>query len=91
MNETKYYCDRCKKEVERGMLTSVKMELDPYSSYKTKRFDKVYQSHDLCADCTVTLGFVLKRPDEKKEVIVEPTIPEKLYDLIADMIREIVR
>lgn len=90
MYQTKYYCDRCKKEVERGEYTTVRIELDPYLSHKNKRFDKVYQSFDLCDDCTITLGFMLKKPDENKQVAVEPTTAERLYDLMANMIREIM-
>lgn len=91
MNETKYYCDRCKKEIPRGEITYVRLELDPYSTYKTKRFDKVYQTLDLCDTCAEKLGFMLKKVDKQEQTVVEPTTAEKLYELIANIIMEVGR
>ena len=87
-SKTSYFCDQCKKETEYKELTSIQLELNPYSSYKTQRFDKVYQYFDLCDSCTERLGFIVKKKDEKENIIVKPTTAEKLYEVIAQMIQE---
>ena len=85
---TKYYCDQCKEEVANGeTLTSVKLELNPYSSYKSKRFDKVNQYFDICDNCTERLGFLVRKVDTVT-VDIQPTTANKLYEIIAQMIEE---
>ena len=87
-NKTHYFCDQCKKEViGRDVLTSVKLELNPYSSYKGSKFDTCYQYFDLCEECTERLGFTLRKIVDEKPLI-EPTTAEKLYDIITQMIME---
>ncbi len=86
-NKTLYFCDKCGKEVKFGELTHIKLELDPYSSYKTIRFETTYKYLDICDDCTEKLGFV-KREIKEEKTTVEQTTADKLYDLIAQMILE---
>lgn len=88
-SKTLYFCDQCKKEVKSSnVLTGVKLELNPYNSYKSTRFNTVYQYFDLCDQCTERLGFIVKKSEENKPPIVEPTTAEKLYDIIVQMILE---
>ena len=89
-HKTLYFCDKCSKEADNKELTNVRLELDAYSSYKTKRFDRVYQYFNICDECAEKLGFILKKVEEAN-VVVEPTTAEKLYDIIAQMIMEIQR
>jgi hypothetical protein len=86
-SKTLYYCDHCKKECEHKELTQVKIELDPSTRYKTKRFTSVYKYFDLCNCCTIKLGFV-KVVNTDKEVKVEPSTADKLYDLICNIVWE---
>jgi len=86
-NKTLYFCDKCGKEQEYGKLTRIGIELDPFTSYKTTRFEKVYKGYDLCDECTEKLGFILRIVVDK-QTVVEPTTADKLYDLIAQIVSE---
>jgi hypothetical protein len=88
-----HFCDKCKKEVEGKTLTRVSLELDPYSSYKTTRFEKVYQHFEVCEECAAKLGFLVKvvgsvKSEDNKSETIEPTTKDKLYDVIVQMIQE---
>jgi hypothetical protein len=85
--KTHYFCDQCKKEVEQNYLTEIKLELNPYSSYTTKKFDSSSKYYSICEQCTEKLGFTIRKVEEA-QTKVEPTTAEKLYDLIAQMIYE---
>jgi hypothetical protein len=87
MRKELYFCDQCKQEVERGNLTEVKLELDPCTSYKTKKFNSVSKYYEICESCAEKLGFT-KTKQEQGQTIVEPTTSDKLYDIIAQMIAE---
>ena len=86
--KTLYYCDKCKEECEYKELTKVRMELNAYN-YKPMKFESSYKSYDLCCACTEKLGFV-KKIEKEGEKTVEITTADKLYDLIATMIKELI-
>ncbi len=85
--KTLYFCDQCKKEVENGNLTDVKIELHPYSSYETKKFNKLCEYFAICEECTERLGFTV-RTVEDTIIKVEPTTADKLYEIVSQMILE---
>lgn len=83
-----YFCDQCKQEVsESTELTRIKLELNPYSSYKPQRFETTSQYYEICEKCTERLGFTLRKKVAENTVI-ETTTAEKLYEIIAQMISE---
>jgi len=87
-SKTTYFCDQCNKEFGKSdELTHIKIVLEPYNHYKTKKFTKVCQSYSICDECAIKLGFLLKTKKDNT-VSVEPTTAEKLYDIIAEMVRE---
>jgi hypothetical protein len=85
-SRTVYTCDKCGKE-QKERLTTIRVELDPYTEYKSQRFEKVYLTHEYCDDCAEKLGFMVKKTVNEK-VVVEPTTAEKLYELVAQIVYE---
>jgi len=83
---TKYYCDKCGKEVGKDELCATQISLDPYNPYSTqcKKFDRVSSYKEYCVECLEKIGFVKIVVKEGKKTI-EPTTAEKLYDIISQI------
>ncbi len=76
MKVEKFYCDKCKKEVEKdGFLT---LRIGDMRNYEKKKID-------LCGDCQEKVGIVKKEGTETKKV---ETTAERLYDIIAEVVYE---
>jgi len=93
MQEVKYYCDKCKKEVKAEELMDVKIELEVYDSFSGKRnayskFGSESKVYELCDDCIIRLGFAKVVKKENGEEGMKATTADKLYDIVATMIEE---
>ena len=76
MKVEKYYCDKCKKEIEKDGVLSLR--IGDMRNYEKKKID-------LCVPCQEKVGIVEKKGTETKAV---ETTAEKLYDIIADVVYE---
>lgn len=76
MKVEKYYCDKCKKEVEKDGFVNLLIG-DP-RNYGRKGID-------LCDDCQEKVGIVKKEGTEIKKV---ESTAEQLYDIIAEIVYE---
>jgi len=90
MKETKYYCDKCKKEVATlGELITTQIKIEPHNIYSSARqkFKSISSCKEYCDDCAEKLGFIKKEVIDQK-IIYKPTTAEKLYDLVAEIAKE---
>ena len=79
MNQTKYFCDKCGKEIEKNNSFSVIVAVEIPYSYSYGNYDKKIHYPDLCLDCCSKLGLI-KKVIVGDAIKAEPTPKDKLYD-----------
>lgn len=89
MKVTRYFCDKCKKEVEKSDdLKIANLGFDCYytCSWGTQSFVNSSKL-ELCEPCSLKLGLI-KSIGER--VHNEPTIKDKLYDVFCELVKELI-
>jgi hypothetical protein len=70
------------------MLHTISIVKGSYNLCYNIREADVYKKMDICKECCEKIGAVRKL-DEKK-VEPEPTVQDRLYDIVADLVNELV-
>jgi hypothetical protein len=79
---TKYYCDKCKTEVEISKLISFDINFNPYG--KSSEYECNSKFFSICGECIEKMGFKKYKKNEVK-LDTEKSSAEKLYDIISQI------
>lgn len=80
MKETKYYCDKCKKEIPEKRL--IKVEIKFVSSDSNYAFCE--KRKEICFECIINYG-IEPKPIEKQQALKnDVTFEEKFFNLLAE-------
>ncbi len=87
---TKYYCDKCKKEVPKSEdLDNITIE-SPYYGMSAFR-NQTRKQFNLCVSCRDKLGMIKKIVKDDK-IVLEPTnVKDRLYDIVCELVQEVVQ
>ena len=86
MEKRTYFCDQCKKKVDKDdNLCHVEI------TYKATKYGyaKATITLELCSTCSENIGFI-KRVIEKDKIVEEPVqdLKDKLYDIVTEIVTE---
>lgn len=83
MKQEKWFCDVCKKEVEKQKdLKTVSLGFgNLYSS--TYTYAKIY---DLCSDCRFKLGLIQSKPPSE-DTHQQESIENRLFNIVAEIVQ----
>ena len=86
---TKYYCDKCKKEVnDPKTFTTFDINFNPYG--QNSEYECTGKNFSICPECLEKLGF--KKKYKKMSEAEQPrTAAEMLYEIMSEMINENIR
>lgn len=84
MQETKFYCDRCKKEISSTQLTKIKLNVGLY----------IKREVDWCDDCLneTNMKDVCKYTEDQRKAVEDATSqqPPTFEDLILELIQPLI-
>ena len=84
MQETHYFCDKCKKEVGKADgLSDIEIKSGHHYSGRS-----IWIRYSLCVDCEEKIG-IIKKVVKADKIVPEPQdIKDRLFDIVAELVAE---